>query len=177
MTRRTDPPSSAIVVAAQELETEMKRCEEALADGDKLRLTSGKNVGRAARAIQTAADCHAGLGARVGALLEAINGVRERADRAAARMETRATEIRARQARLKVLQDRTGEIALAVREVTESARSGRPADILARLVPIEESVARLLEESRGEGFEDVTHDIDALRQMLEAVHGKLDSLR
>lgn len=166
-------PPPAIVVAAEALEAEMQRCEEALADGEKLRLTSGKNVGRAARALQAAAECHSALGGKVSALLEAINGVRARADRAAGRMETRATEIQARQARLKLLQDRSGEIALAVRDVTESAKSSKPADLLTKLAPVQEAVGRLLEESRGEGFEDVTRDIDGLRQMLESVRSKL----
>lgn len=176
MSRRPETPSS-LVSAAEQLEAEMRRCEEALADGDKLRLTSGKNVSRAARALQAAAEGHASLGARVSALLHAITEVRERADGAARRMEARAAEIRGRQERLQALQDRTGEIAAAVRDVTEFAKSHRPADVLPRLAPVQDQVAGLIEASRRESFEDVTHDLDALRQMLESIAKKLVDLR
>jgi chromosome segregation ATPase len=174
MTKRPDPPPSALVEAARELETAMARCEETLAEAAKLRLHSEKNVHRAARALQAAAEGHAALGGKVAALLDAIRGLQGRADEAARRMGERAAEIRDRQERLKSLQDRAADLGAAVRQLTDFAREAPgPAPVLERLIGVEERLGALLGDARAAEFEDVVRDLNALRQMLAALHAKL----
>src|SRR5262245_18030761 len=116
MSRAPEPPP-ALVLAAQELEAEIRRCEEAVAEAAKARLTSEKNLGRAARALQAAADHREAMGTKVNALLAAIQAARVRADNAAAAMESRAGQIKTRVDRLASLHAATSDIPAAVREV------------------------------------------------------------
>jgi len=163
------------VLAAQELEDELRRCEEAAAEAARIRLNSEKHITRAARELQKAAEHRDGMGAKVNALLAAINAARGRAEEAAARMEARAGEIRARVERLKTFQALAGEIASAVRDVTASAKQAQgPREILDRLGPVEERIARAQQEARSDDFEDVVHDIAALREMVASMRRKLE---
>ena len=92
MARAAEPPP-ALVLAAQELEDELRRCEEAVADAARLRLNTDKNIARAARALKTASEHREAMGAKVNALLAAIKDAGGRADTAASRMESRAADI------------------------------------------------------------------------------------
>ena len=166
---------SALVLAAQELEDELRRCEEAAAEAAKLRLNTEKNIGRAARALKTAAEHRDGMSAKLNGLLAAIQAARGRAEAAAARMEARAAEIQARVARLQSLQARAGEIAAAVRELTEFAKQAKsPAEILERLGPVDERIVVAQQEARSDDFDDVAHDIAGLRELLAAMRRKLE---
>ena len=168
-------PLAAIVRAAQELEEELRRCEEAVAEAARARLNSEKNIGRAARALKTAVEHHDGMAAKVNALLAAIQAAQGRAGAAASRMESRAGEIRARMDQLHALQSRAGEIADAVRDLTAFAKGAtEPRGILERLGPVEERVAAALEEARAADFDDVTHDVAGLKEMLATMRRKLE---
>lgn len=176
MARPTEPPSP-LALAAQELEEELRRCEKAVAEAARLRLHSEKNIGRAAKELRTASEHRENLGPKVNALLAAINAARARAEDAAARMETRAGEIQARMAQLKSLQERAGEIASSVRDLTELARQVKDTrQILERLGPVEERVARALEEARASEFDDVSGDISSFKEMLASLRRKLESI-
>jgi chromosome segregation ATPase len=174
---RVPEPLPALVLAAQELEDEIRRCEESVAEAAKMRLNSEKNLGRAARALQAATEHRDRMGEKVNALLAAINAARGRAETAAARMETRAGEIQARMERLKSLQARVNDIADAVRDVTAAAKQAATArDILMHLGPVEARVAQTHQEARADEFDDVAADIDALRQMLASLRKKIESI-
>ena len=176
MARASEPPSP-LVLAAQELEDELRRCEKAVDEAVKLRLNSEKNIGRAANALKTAAEDRDRMGGKVNALLAAINASRGRMDDVAKLMEARAVEIQARVARLETLRVGTADIAASVREVTEFAQHVKDArQILDRLTPLDERIARAFEEARADGFEDVAHDIAGLRDMLASMRKKLQSL-
>lgn len=165
------------MVAAQELEDELRRCEKAVAEAVRLRLHSEKHIGRAARELKTASDHRENLGGKVNALLAAINAARERAETAASRMETRAGEIQARMERLKSIQARAGEISDALRQVTEFARQAKDSrQILEKLGPVEERIVKAHEEARADEFDDVAGDIAALREMLASMRRKLESV-
>ena len=171
---KSSAPLPALVAAAQNLEEELRRCEEAAAEAAKIRLNSEKHLARAAKALKAASEHREGMGAKVNALLAAITAARGRADEAAARMEARAGEIRARMDRFQAFQARSGEIAAAVRELTAFAKQAKsPKEILERLAPVEDRVAASQQEAREEDFEDVVHDLAALREMLAAMRRKL----
>ena len=176
MARASEPPSP-LVLAAQELEDEIRRCEKAVDEASRLRLNSEKNLGRAAHALQEASEDRERMAGKVNALLVAINAAHARMGEVAVRMEARAVEIQARMARLETLQAGTAEISVSVREATEAAKGVKDArQILALLDPIEERVGKAFEEARADGFEDVARDIAGMRDMLASMRKKLQSL-
>lgn len=173
---RPSEPTPPLVLAAQDLEEELRRCEKAVAEAVRLRLNSEKHLTRSARELKTASDHRDRMGEKVNALLAAIHAARARAEDAAARMEQRAAEIQARMAGLQSLRDRALEIATAVREATEFAKQATESrEILERLTPVEERVAKVLEEARADDFEDVSADLAALKEMLAQMRRKLES--
>jgi len=175
MARSSEPPP-ALVLAAQQLEDELRRCEEAVAEATKARLNTEKNITRAARALKAAAEHREQIGAKVNALLAAIKDAGARADAAASRMEARAADIRARMDRLHALQSSTGEIVAAVREAGESAKQAKTAaELVDRLGPVEQRIDQVLQEVRADEFDDVAHDLAALKEMVAAMRRKLQA--
>jgi chromosome segregation ATPase len=174
---RPSEPASPLVLAAQELEDEIRHCEKAVEEASRLRLNSEKNISRAAHALKTASEDRERMGGKVNALLAAINAAHGRIQEVAARMGERAVEIQARLARLEALQTTTAGLAGSVREATEFAKGTKDArQILDRLGPIEEQVGRAFEEARAEGFDDVARDMAGMREMLGSMRKKLQSL-
>ncbi len=171
---RSSEPVPPLVLAAQQLEEELRRCEEAVAEAAKTRLNTEKNISRAARSLKTAAEHREQMGVRVNQLLAAIQGAGSRADAAASRMEARAADLQTRMERLNALQARAGEIAAAVREATASAKQAQtPAELLGRLGPVEERIDQVLQEVRAEEFDDVAHDLAGLKEMVATLRRKL----
>jgi chromosome segregation ATPase len=176
MARASEPPSP-LVLAAQELEDELRRCEKAVEEASRLRLNSEKNIGRAANALKTASADRERMAGKVQALLAAINAANGRMQDVAARMEARAVEIQSRMARLEALHAGTADIGAAVRELTEFAKGVKDArQLLERMAPVEERVGRAFEEARADGFEDVARDVAGMRDLLASMRKKLQSL-
>lgn len=176
MARASEPPSP-LVLAAQELEDELRRCEKAVEEASRSRLNSEKNIVRAAQALKTASEDRERMAGRLNALLAAINGAHGRMQEAAGRMEARAVEIQARVARLEALQAGTAGMGTSLRELSDFAKGSQdPRQILERMAPVEERVGKAFDEARAEGFEDVARDVAAMRDMLAAMRKKLQSL-
>lgn len=176
MARSAEPPSP-LVLAAQELEDELRRCEKDVEEAARLRLNSERNVGRAAQALHAASEGRERIAGKLNALLAALNAAHDRMEEVATHMQSRALELQGRLARLEALRASTAEIAVSVREVNEVAKGAKdPRDLLDRLDPIDARVARAFEEARAEEFEDVARDIAGMRDMLAAMRRKLKSL-
>lgn len=170
-------PVSPLVIAAQELEDELRRCEKAVDEASKSRLNSEKNIARAAQALKTASEDRERMAGKVTTLLAAIQSAQGRMQGLAERMEARAVEIQTRVARLETLQAGTADVGHALRELTEFSKGTKnPREILERMGPVEERVAKAFEEARAEGFEDVAHDVAAMRDALASMRKKLESL-
>ncbi|HYE98153.1 MAG TPA: hypothetical protein VEJ18_04540 [Planctomycetota bacterium] len=170
-------PLSPLVLAAQELEDELRRCEKAVEEAARLRLNSEKHIARAAQALTTAAEGRDRMGGKVDALMGAIQAARGRMEELVGRMGARAGEIQERVARLETHRTATTEIGASFRELNEFAKETRDLPrILERLAPVEARVSRAFEEARADGFEDVARDIAALRDMLATMRKKLQSI-
>lgn len=164
----------ALVRAAQDLEAELRQCEDAVADAVRVRLNTEKNIGRAARALQKANEHRDATAARVNALLGAIQAAHGRAEAATLRMAERATELQGRLETLAALQARGGEIAAAVREVTDVARGAKDArEILERLAAVEDRVSSIQAEAKADDFDDVAHEMTGLRDQIATLRRKL----
>jgi len=174
MTHPTSDPTPDLVRAAQDLEDELRHCDEAVAESAKVRLNTEKNIGRATRSLQKAGEHREQTAVRANALMVAIQAAHGRAMESASRMEARAAEIQARVAQLQALQARAGEIVAAVREVTESAKDAKGArEILDLLGPIDGRVLVVLEEARAQDFDDAAHEIAGIRETIAALRRRL----
>src|SRR5262245_36960358 len=123
---RPSAPVPPLVAAAEDLEQPMGHYLDAVAEAEKVHLTSEKNLGRAGRALQKAADLRERMGGQLKALIDAINAARERDESAAARLEGRATEVGTRLEQLKALRERAGTIGESVRQVSDLAKGAKP---------------------------------------------------
>lgn len=174
MTTPAPEPAPDLVRAAQDLENEIRQCEETLVEASKVRLNSEKNLGRAARALQKANEHRDQTAARATALMGAIQAAHGRAEAVTSRMAARAAELQTRLQQFQDLQARVGTIAEAVREVTEFTKGAKtPGEILERLTPVETRVEGELKEARAQEFDDIAHEIAGLREMLAAVRRRL----
>lgn len=168
-------PSSPLVLAAQSLEDELRRCEKAVEEAARLRLNSEKNVARAAEALTAASESRESIGGKVDALLGTIHAARGRMEELVGRMAARAGEIQERAGRLETHRASTAAIAASLRELNEFAKQTRDArQLLERLGPIEARIVGAFEAARADGFDDVTRDVAAMRDMLAAMRKKLD---
>ena len=167
-------PDPALVHAAQELEVELRLCEEAVAEAAKIRLNTEKNLGRAARALQKATEHRDQAAAKATALMQAIQAAAARSGAATTRMADRATELQARLEKFQAFQARGNDIAAAVREVTEFAKETKnPRDIVERLAGVEDRVAAVQTEARADDFDDVAHEMAGLRDVIATLRRKL----
>jgi chromosome segregation ATPase len=174
MTSPAPPQDPGLVRAAQDLEDEIRLCEEAVTEASKVRLNTDKNIGRAARALKKASDHREQVGVKVNALLGEIQAAHARAAAAIARMDARATEIQARLEQLRALQEHAGQIIAAAREVSEFSKEAKDkSEILARLVLVDDRVALALKEARAGDFDDVAHELSGLREMIASMRRKL----
>lgn len=175
MTTPERDPEAAIVRAAQELEAELKHCEEAVADAARLRLNTEKNIGKAARALQKANEHREQTAARVVALQSAIQAAYGRAEAATLRMAERATELQGRLQLFQAFQARGEEIAAVVREVTEFAKGAKdPREVVERLTGVEDRVAAVQAEARAADFDDVAHEMAGLKDVVATLRRKLE---
>src|SRR2546423_10987161 len=89
--------------AAAALEAELRRFEQVAELAARLELKSQKNLERAARAAQDAAEAQGRVGERVRTLVEEIARARERQEDQAKQLELRTPQIQARRERLDAL--------------------------------------------------------------------------
>ena len=69
---------------------------------------------------------------------------------------------------------RAVEIAAAVREATELAKQAKSAaELLGHLGPVEQRIDQVLQEARTDDFDDVAHDLAALKELVAAMRRKL----
>jgi len=168
-------PVPGLVRAAQDLEDELRHCEDAVAEASKIRLNTEKNIGRSARALQKADEHRLQTAVRASALQGAILAAHSRAEAATARMAARANELQARLEQLQAIQARADGIAAAAREVTEFAKGAKdPRELLERLVPVEEKIDAVQKEAHQEDFDDVAHELANLREMIASLRRKLE---
>src|SRR6185312_8640539 len=87
-----DAPSD-LSAASEALEAELARFEELANTLKKIPLNSGKNLDRAAKATAEVTESQERVGARVGALVQAVSRVRERQEGTALSLHARVNEI------------------------------------------------------------------------------------
>jgi chromosome segregation ATPase len=172
---KRDPLKSELVSAASELDDELGRFEEGVADFKKLSLSSKKNLDRAAKMLEELALSEQAMGVQIQALVAAIQATR---DRQLARVETvreKAEELKSRSTEFRELISQFEELGVGAAALNEKLKGPQPAviDVADEIKALGAKAEQLTALSREKGFDDVTHLADGLRQQLASLLSKL----
>jgi hypothetical protein len=171
-------PSSEIVSAAQELEDELARLEALSRSTRKMRLTSDKNLARAASELQETMAIPDRLAERLQTVSAALVRMQQRQQAALEPLAAFAIELQQRAELLSNHMQAFGALGQAAGEVNEqlaAARGDRAAfaKAEARLAEISEQARALFEAARGDDFPDIAREADVLKQRMAALSKRL----
>ncbi|NNB99206.1 hypothetical protein HI113_35480 [Corallococcus exiguus] len=195
MSKRDTPPSSELVSAAQSLDAELLRFEALSEQLKEAPLTSEKHLERASKTLKDLADLDDALRMRVGALVQAITGVRNRQQAQADAVNVRAQELQQRTEVFKELLTRYGALGQsaadlngrmqefaalrqqATRTAEEDARLTEVFTALqARMAEVADDAATLTSAAEEAKFTDIGRQAESLRQQLLSARNKLGLL-
>ena len=181
MAKRTDT-SSELVNAAEALDAELNRFEDASTSLRKLSLNSQKNLERATRSLNELAEVEESLGKQVQVLVAAIAGVRERQLAQVEEVRVKAEEIKSRSVTFQQLLEQFKVLGAGAAGLNERLQKVTPGEGNSLTELFEEmgelaAKAQSLAELAGEqDYDDVARLADGLRQQLLSVRGKLKQL-
>jgi hypothetical protein len=174
-----DAPSD-LSAASEALEAELARFEELANTLKKIPLNSGKNLDRAAKATAEVTDSQERVGARVGALVQAVSRVRERQEGTAASLHVRVNEIQEKTLVFGKLLERLsalGDEARAINELIGTAGPGVIDAVQTRMSGVLDTAQKLTTDAGAEDLEDISRQGEALRQQIQATKNKLSLLQ
>lgn len=181
-------PSGPLAHAAAEFERELARYEKIAAELGRTPVRSQKTLVRTQKLLSESAECEQTLGARLRALLEAMNGARDKQQRsmeqtlAAARaLETRASEFSALLERVSALGSRARETSEPAMQALADSKESEQGGLLIRsleelgdrmqtIIHDADAIARDAETG---DWPEVARDVQSLKQQVIAAHGKL----
>jgi hypothetical protein len=182
--------TSPLSEAAAALEAELRRFEELSSQAKKIPLDSEKNMQRAAKALQEAANCQEQTANLVRALVDTIGGARDRQQDTANGLLARAQELQARSdilqdllARFRALGDDARDIQTLVSTANEQGKDDMNAAIATletvkeRMESIAGRATELANDAKEKGIVDIEREADSLRQQILAAKNKLGLLQ
>jgi chromosome segregation ATPase len=173
---------------AAALEQELDRFEQRVDLVRRLRLTSEKNLGRAAQAVAEAAESQGRVVAQVRALLEALTRSGKRQEEQALNLQERAAEIARRREELSGLRQRFTALGEEARDINaflqEAPPAGGPEEekqgLVARLREAAQRMEKVAEQAVAIGqaaseaeLDDVARQAEGLRQQVLAARNKM----
>jgi hypothetical protein len=173
-----DKHAAEIVRAAQALEDEVAQLEAAARSARKVRLTSDKNIARAATELQQALAMPERLAERLQAVAAALARLQERQQAALEPLAAFSAELQARMQRLQAHMHSFGALGVAAGELNvelaasekDRAAFGRAE---AKLREISDGARALFEAARADDFPDVAREADVLKQRMAALGKRL----
>lgn len=173
--------SSDLVAAARALEEDIRKLEELSRSVVKIRLHNEKSISRAARELQGALAQPGRIAEDLQQLALAMVRLQERQQAALEPLATRAVEIEQRTAKIGEYMQRFvalgGEAAEASKLLQEVGSGNDPSRIFSevegRLTHITEGARSLAAEALSDDLPDIARDVDALKQSVGALRGKL----
>jgi methyl-accepting chemotaxis protein len=181
---------TALSAAVQALDEELARFDQLAQAARRVPLTSERNLEKAARAINDAAESQKRVTEHIQRLIEAISVAREKHDATASELvqtrdlvQARGEHYQAQLGRFAQLGKEAGEISAGVKALGEL--KGRPnGEVVAELTSVEERMTRVVDgaaalarETRGEAMEELSGQCDALKQQVQAALNKVRLLR
>jgi chromosome segregation ATPase len=170
--------ASEIVSAAQALEDELAHLETRSRSTRKLRLTSDKNLMRAASELKETLAMPDRLGERLQAVSAALGRMQERQQAALEPLAAFAAELQRRAELLQKHMQSFGALGQAAGEVNQQLAAGRGdgagfARAEARLAEISEEARALFEAARADDFPEIAREADVLKQRMAALAKRL----
>lgn len=194
MTKASKLDISELTSAAQSLETELRRFEEAVEEARTIPLNSRKNLERSAKTLSEVASIDERLGQHVQTLAVSISAARERRQAQAELVNVRAKEIQARTEILQGLLLKYGELGQHAADLNglmqqvavhrqEAKTPEQHEEVHATLQQLQErmgqvaqSAAALSQEASEQDFGDLARQTDGMRQQLLAARNKMNLL-
>lgn len=177
---KVDEPMSEIVQAAAELESEIVRLETISKSTRKIRLSSGKNLARAAAELNETLALPEQLSGRLQAVAAALARMQERQQAALEPLSAFAVEVQKRTALLTQHIQSFDALGTAASEVN-ALLAARPQDRSAvsraevRLREISEAARAVFEAARADDFPEIAREADVLKQRMSALGKRLGS--
>ncbi|MGA9525828.1 MAG: hypothetical protein WBV82_30495 [Myxococcaceae bacterium] len=186
---------SELTLAAEALEKELREFEKLAEAVQRAPLGTEKQLGRAAKTLNDAAESDARLVQLAGTLLNAITRARTRQQEQAAVINARAEEIQARAAELQSLMERFGDLGRTASELNQHVQNmaashtgGTMGDkaqtfatalleVQSRMSSVAEEAGAIAEDASKRGFSEIARDSDSLRQQLLAARNRLHLLQ
>jgi len=182
--------ASELVRCAEVVERELRRLEEASRSARNIKLSSEKNIGRAARGLEQAMAQQEQLAQELRALGQAMLAMQARQEAAMSPLEARARELQSRverhsehMQRFQALGMKAREAVAALREIAEPATDGHGAQGASLLIDADEQVRGLVEEAKAmaraadaDEFPDIAREAHALGQRVQAMRERLSEL-
>jgi hypothetical protein len=167
-----------IVRAAQALEDEVARLEALSRSARKTRLSSEKNIVRAAADLKETLAMPDRLAEGLQAVAAALGRMQERQQAALAPLTAFAAEVQHRAQRLEHHMREFGELGKAAGEVNRDLAEGpRDRDALARaeagLQQVSDAARALFEAARADDFPEIAREADVLKQRMAALGKRL----
>jgi len=186
----TKPPGknlSPLAQAALALDEQLQQFEQLAAAAERIDLDSQRNIERAARAVNDAAECQDRVARDIGALMEALNAARDRNQASADRLRARGETVQRRTDEAGELLKRFAALGGEAREVSAlvqaTAKQAGPSAIAqlgaieAELGRIAEAAAELSRDANAARMTDLGGQANSLRQQMQAASNKVGLLR
>jgi hypothetical protein len=181
---------SALSAAVQALDEELARFEQLAQSAKKVPLTSERNLEKAARAINEAAESQRRVTEHITRLIDAIGAARQRHDETATALVETRDQVQARGERYQAKLARFGELGKEAAEISAFVKElgewkGRPhGEVVAQLDEVRARMGRVVEaaevlaaEADGEAMEDLARQCEALKQQVQSALNKVTLLR
>lgn len=183
---KRDKPSE-LISAAEALDAELQKFEQLSETIQKTPFNSEKNLTRASRTLTEIAQVGEALQAHLGSLVAAIGNFRQKQETHADAVQKRAQEL---QERGKILEDLLAEYRalgqnahrlnshlLSLKSAEDNVQPAQFLDLDSRVTELAQAAQNLFDRAESQGFTDIAHQADSLRQQLQAVRHKLNLLR
>jgi uncharacterized coiled-coil DUF342 family protein len=186
---------SQLATAASALEEELRKFEQLGQLACKIELSSERNLEKAARATQEAAESQQRVAAHVARLVGAITAARDRQQAVAESIQERAGQLQARRAEMDELLQEFGALGgeanainQLVGQVNLPKAAGAPqsealGDVVARLQEIQDRMGHVVERAKalaekalGKDVQDIAENAESLQKQVHASRNKLNLL-
>jgi hypothetical protein len=179
-----------IVRCAEAVDRELRRLEELSKNARNTKLSSEKNIVRAARGLQQALEQQERLAQELRALGQAMLGMQARQEAAMVPLQARATEVQSRMARHSEHMQRFGALGLKAKdavgvlvELSSSEGDGKGPEGALLAINADEQVQGLIDETRAmaeaakaDEFPELAREAHALEQRVRAMRERLSEL-
>jgi ABC-type transporter Mla subunit MlaD len=185
-------PSGPLSAAAAEFERELSRYEKISAELSRTPVRSHKTLARNQKLLSESAECEQALGVRLHALLEAMNGARDKQQHAMEQSLAAARSLESRATEFTALLERVAALGTQARETSEPAvqaleqskaeltTSDQGSALMRSLEALGDRMQAIIRESDAIAkdaetgdWPDVARDVQSLKQQVIAAHGKL----